>query len=361
MVVGARPNFMKLAPLYFELKKKKLFLPIILHTGQHYDFLMSEAFFKDLKLPKPDYFLGVKASTQIEQIAKIATSFEKVLLKEKPDLVVVFGDVNSTFACGFVAKRLGIPLAHVEAGLRSFDETMPEEINRKLTDSLAELLFTTSRDDNNQLLREGVPQERIHLVGDIMIDSLVKVLKVLDSSREKKVLSRYGVASNAYGLVTLHRPSNVDTPARLKSIMTTLAQISLKIPIVFPVHPRTKKKLKAGSVKTRRLVLIDPVNYSDFIALEKNARFLLTDSGSIQTETTYLGIPCLTLRPNTERPLTIRQGTNQLVDLANLKEKVAEILKKKAVSPKTIPYWDGKTAGRIGRLLEQWFKENERK
>ncbi len=362
LVVGARPNFMKLAPLYFEFKKKKHFQPVILHTGQHYDFAMSEAFFKDLNLPKPDYFLGVKAASQIEQIAKICTAFEKVLLKERPDLVVVFGDVNSTFACGFVAKRLFFPLAHVEAGLRSFDETMPEEINRKLTDSLAEILFSTCPDDNRQLVREGVKKERIHLVGDIMIDSLVKILNCIDRKKEWNLLNRYSLKQGSYALVTLHRPFNVDAIRRLAEIMGKLKQISRHLKIIFPVHPRTRKNLQAlRFAESERILLINPVNYSDFIILEKSARFVLSDSGGIQAETTHLGIPCLTLRPNTERPITISHGTNQLVDLGNLKRKVDAILKNKRIKKKPIPYWDGKTAVRIVRFLEQWFKANDRK
>jgi len=360
LVVGARPNFMKLAPLFFELKRNTRDKIIVVHTGQHYDYEMSQAFFVDLQLPKPDYFLGVKGNSQIEQIGMILTSFERTLLKELPDLVVVFGDVNSTIACAFTAQRWQIPVAHVESGLRSFDETMPEEINRKLTDAISQLLFTTSVDDNRQLKREGIREEKAHLVGDIMIDSLVKILSRIKKDRENELLQRFQLERNNFCLVTLHRPVNVDQKNQLQGIMRALVEISRDIKVIFPIHPRTRnnlKKMRIAFSGNPNLVFAKPLSYSDFIILEKNSRFVLTDSGGIQAETTFLGIPCLTLRPNTERPLTIKIGTNKLVSLKTVQKDVQGILRYGKRRKRIPPYWDGKTAVRIRKVISQWLNK----
>jgi UDP-N-acetylglucosamine 2-epimerase (non-hydrolysing) len=354
LVVGARPNFMKMAPLYFALDPAGPLKPLIVHTGQHYDYAMSQAFFEDLDLPRPDHFLGAGSGSHAEQTARIMVEFEKVLLAEKPDLVVVFGDVNSTLACSLTAKKLLISVAHVEAGLRSFDETMPEEINRRVTDTLSDLLFTPSPDGDENLRREGVASNKTHRVGNIMIDSLVRILDRIDPNDQEQIIQRFGLARRNYVLVTLHRPSNVDERDGLEQILAYLDRLSAQVPVVFPVHPRTRKNIETFglSVSGRdRLHLIDPVRYREFIALENNARFIVTDSGGIQEEATYLGLPCLTLRPNTERPITITEGTNELVDMSNIEERSARILAGQWKRGKVPALWDGHTAERIVRIL----------
>lgn len=352
LVVGARPNFMKAAPLYRCLKKQKTIKVILLHTGQHYDYEMSQVFFKDLDLPKPDYFLNVQSGSHAEQTAKIMVKFEKVLLTEKPEMVLVFGDVNSTVACSIVAKKMHTPLAHVEAGLRSFDETMPEEINRRITDTISDLLFTPSKDANLNLLKEGISKKKIFLVGNIMIDSLMVALnKNLDKSN---VFKKFGIEAKQYCLVTIHRPSNVDDKKKLSKIMLKFNEVSQKIPVIFPVHPRTHKHLQDWGITTSENVkLITPLGYRDFIFLEKNAKLVITDSGGIQEETTFLGVPCLTLRSNTERPITIWEGTNRLVTEQSLISVVDFILTRKNIKGKIPLFWDGKTALRITKILTQ--------
>ncbi len=357
LIVGARPNFMKMAPLYFEITATKKLHPVIIHTGQHYDYTMSQAFFEDLELPEPHYFLGAGSGSHGEQTARIMVEGEKVFLAEKPDLVVVFGDVNSTLACSLTARKLLIPVAHVEAGLRSFDETMPEEINRRVTDIVSNLLFTPSADGDENLAREGVNGDRVHRVGNIMIDSLVRILGRIDEKQQVAILRQWNLRQGNYVLVTLHRPSNVDEKQSLHGILAYLDRLSQKVPVVFPMHPRTKKNVESFGIEAScgdAFHIVEPVRYREFLTLEKNARFVLTDSGGIQEETTYLGLPCLTLRPNTERPITITQGTNELVDLTNVEEKSEMILSGKWKTGRVPPLWDGRTAGRIARVIAEY-------
>jgi UDP-N-acetylglucosamine 2-epimerase (non-hydrolysing) len=355
LVAGARPNFMKIAPLWTETNRLPAdFKPIIVHTGQHYDYEMSKVFFEDLDLPEPHYFLGVGSGTHAEQTGKIMIEFEKVIRNERPDLVVVFGDVNSTLACSVTAKKLLIPIAHVEAGLRSNDMSMPEEINRKVTDCISDILFTPSKDGDEHLVQEGVERRKIYFVGNIMIDSLVSILKRIDQSYEDEVFQKFGLERNNFVLVTLHRPSNVDDKNNLWNIMNLLNSLSLRIPVIFPLHPRTRKninKLEKGIVSNGTFQILEPLRYKEFITLEKNSRFALTDSGGVQEETTYFRVPCLTLRPNTERPITITQGTNELVSLENAEEKAKSILSGDWKQGTTPERWDGNTAKRIVDVL----------
>jgi len=354
LIVGARPNFMKMAPLYVELIGAQNLEPLIVHTGQHYDYVMSQAFFEDLELPEPHYFLSVGSGSHAEQTAKVMIEFEKVLLKEKPDLVVVFGDVNSTVACSLTAKKLLVPVAHVAAGLRSFDETMPEEINRRVTDAISDLLFTPSADGDENLLREGVDACRIHRVGNIMIDSLMNVLKRVGADHELRTLEQFGLRQGEYVLVTLHRPANVDDKDSLGRILKMLDNIAAAAPVVFPMHPRTKKNIETFGIDASfhdTFRIIEPVRYTRFVTLEKNARFVLTDSGGIQEETTFLRLPCLTLRPNTERPITVAEGTNKLVDIETATEEAKKILSGDWPAGEVPALWDGKTAQRITEVL----------
>lgn len=357
VVVGARPNFMKAAPLIREFNARGRVETLLVHTGQHYDENMSRVFFEDLGLPEPDIHLGVGSGSHAAQTAKIMTAFEGVVERERPDLVIVVGDVNSTLACSLVAAKLLVPVAHVEAGLRSFDRTMPEETNRMVTDILSRFCFTTSPEAETNLLREGVAADRIFYVGNIMIDSLLFYLEKAESSR---VLDDLGLAPGGYVLVTLHRPSNVDDPARLDGIMGALGEIARTAPVVFPVHPRTRRMIEGspvGAADRSGMRLVDPLGYLDFVKAERHARIVITDSGGIQEETTVLGIPCLTVRENTERPITIELGTNVLVgvDPARIRDEAFRILGG-AVRPHRVPpLWDGRTAGRIAEILERHF------
>lgn len=353
LVCAARPNFMKVAPLYHALKKERWVRPVIIHTGQHYDANMSDAFFRDLGLPEPDVHLGVGSGTHAEQTGKVMMSYERVLMAQRPDLVVVVGDVNSTMAATIAASKMGIKVAHLEAGLRSFDRTMPEEVNRLVTDVLADMLWVPSQDAVENLLLEGIAPDKIYLVGNIMIDSLEMLRDKIESEETYKT---FGLAQGGYGVVTLHRPSNVDSPALLKKICGTLVSISEKAPLVFPVHPRARLKLTENGLlrdieNARGLMLTDPLNYVHFMNLVFNCSFVITDSGGIQEETSYLGIPCLTLRRNTERPITIARGTNQLCELDELHPRVSKILDGFVQRSGPIELWDGKTAGRIVALL----------
>ncbi len=348
-VVGARPNFMKAAPLIKEIGKAagNGLEHKLLHTGQHYDDSMSDVFFRELGIPAPDFNLQVGSGTHAQQTARIMLAFEPICAQEKPDWVVVVGDVNSTLACTLVAAKLGIKVAHVEAGLRSFDRTMPEEINRVITDAIADLLLTPSADADANLHREGVAASRIRLVGNIMIDTLVANLPRAHSS---DVLARMGLESKSYAYVTLHRPSNVDEPANLGRIMDELGRMAARVPIVFPIHPRTMNMIKASDISASgnaNLKLIDPIGYLESLLLTENARFVLTDSGGIQEESTYLGTPCLTLRPNTERPITIELGTNKLTRLDTLSSDIEEILQGRRRAGQIPPFWDGRTAERV--------------
>ncbi len=352
LIAGARPNFMKVAPIYAEMKRRPdEFGPMIVHTGQHYDVAMSDAFFDDLGMPKPDVSLGVGSGSHAVQTAKIMTAFEPVLLREKPDWVLVVGDVNSTIACALVCSKLGVKVAHVEAGLRSGDRAMPEEINRILTDAISDLLFTTSQDADENLHREGISDDKIRFVGNVMIDSLLDHMKLAEQSAVREDL---GVSSGDYAVLTLHRPSNVDVIETFSGILSALLEISTRIPIVFPVHPRTRAKIKEFGygelIRNSSIKLIEPLGYLDFMRLYSGAKLVLTDSGGLQEETTLLGIPCLTLRNNTERPITVSMGTNQLVgtDPQKIVASAVTILENNEVSSNTIPpLWDGKTAGRI--------------
>jgi UDP-N-acetylglucosamine 2-epimerase (non-hydrolysing) len=350
-VVGARPNFMKVAPIVEAMKRREReFTPLVVHTGQHYDATMSDSFFRDLDLPQPDIHLGVGSSSHAAQTAAIMERFEPVVLRERPDWVLVVGDVNSTLACALVCVKLGVKVAHVEAGLRSRDRTMPEEINRLLTDQIADLLLTPSADADENLRAEGIPPERVRLVGNVMIDSLVKHLP-----RAKESTIGQDLRLNEYALITLHRPSNVDDPATLERILETLERIGNRIPVVFPVHPRTKKMiLELPSAErllsaANGLMFIDPLGYLDFLSLYTGARLVLTDSGGIQEETSVLGIPCLTLRENTERPITVTMGTNTIVgtDPNKIIATAFTALNETARRPVRIPLWDGHTAERI--------------
>jgi UDP-N-acetylglucosamine 2-epimerase (non-hydrolysing) len=305
---------MKIAPIMREMSKfPQTFEQILVHTGQHYDALMSQVFFDELELPRPDVNLEVGSGSHSWQTAQVMLRFEPAVLSFKPDWVIVVGDVNSTLACALVCSKLGVRVAHVEAGLRSFDWSMPEEINRILTDQIAELLFTPSRDGDQNLAREGVPQEKVHLVGNVMIDTLVHLLPKAEE-RWPGLQECYDL--QRYVLVTLHRPSNVDAPNTLRGIVAALEEVSQEIPVLFPVHPRTRQRIAEFGLQSQEtnLHLLDPFSYLDFLALQVHADLVLTDSGGIQEETTYLGVPCLTARPNTERPVTVTLGTNQLVE-----------------------------------------------
>jgi UDP-N-acetylglucosamine 2-epimerase (non-hydrolysing) len=353
-VVGARPNYMKIAPLIDELKSNARFTQLLVNTGQHYDENMAGSFFDELQLPRPDCSLGVGSGSHATQTARVMMGFEEVCLADRPDLVFVVGDVNSTMAAAIVAAKLCVPVAHVEAGLRSFDRTMPEEINRIVTDRLADLLLTPSADGDEHLRAEGVPAERIHRVGNIMIDTLVRHLP---AARLERVRDRVPVDARAYAILTLHRPSNVDDPAVLDGILGAIAEIARDLPVVFPVHPRTRARLAAMGVSLPpRLIVTEPLGYIDFLSLTANARIILTDSGGLQEESTYLGIPCLTLRENTERPVTITQGTNRLVgiDPRAILDGYRAAMTMNG-SPSRPPLWDGRTAGRIAAVFERFL------
>jgi len=359
-VVGARPNFMKVAPIVAAMKRRPAsFQPLVVHTGQHYDSAMSDSFFEDLDLPNPDTHLGVGSASHAVQTAAVMERFEPVVLQEQPDWVLVVGDVNSTLACALVCVKLGVKVAHVEAGLRSRDRTMPEEINRLLTDQIADLLLTPSPDADENLLAEGIPRERIRFVGNVMIDSLQKNLAV---ARQLQTKEQLGLTGRDYALLTLHRPSNVDLRESFEPIIAALEVIASKLPIVFPVHPRTRKTIaelgltdRVAAIKDLRT--IDPLGYLDFLNLSSGARLVLTDSGGIQEETTALGIPCLTLRENTERPITVEMGTNVVVGtdtqkiIAEANAALNGSAKKTITSP---PLWDGHTSERILDALEQF-------
>jgi len=356
-VAGARPNFVKIAPLMREFAKHRdVFKISLVHTGQHYDFEMSGVFFQGLQIPDPDIHLNVGSHSHAVQTAKIMLSFEKVVIRNKPDLVIVVGDVNSTMACALVAAKIGIKVAHVEAGLRSFDWTMPEEINRVVTDSLSDYLFVSEKSGLENLKREGVSSEKVHFVGNVMIDSLIWAGKHLGKS---KVLDDLNLTEKEYGVVTLHRPSNVDSDASLSEICGILQLVSDNIKLVYPLHPRTKIMLKKHGMlgkltALKNLQLTDPLSYLDFVKLMKESRLVLTDSGGIQEETTALRVPCLTMRENTERPITVIQGTNTLVgkDRRKIARCVTNILKgnfKMGTVPPDL--WDGRASQRIAGIL----------
>ena len=346
-VAGARPNFMKIKPVLQALEARGAETSLV-HTGQHYDPLMSDVFFEELDLRMPDRSLGVGSGSHAQQTARIMTAFEELLPEEDPDVVVVVGDVNSTLACGLVTAKSGRLLAHVEAGLRSRDWAMPEEVNRVVTDRLSDYLFAPSPDAAGNLRAEGYRDDQIHVAGNVMVDTL---LSNLDRARARPVLSELGLRRGGYGLMTLHRPSNVDDPAVLGGIVGAVGEIARDLPVVFPVHPRTRTRL-GGIDLPRGLMLTDPVGYLDFIALEDGARVVLTDSGGIQEETTVLGVACLTLRETTERPITISEGTNRLVgiDPGAIVEAARDVLET-GVEPRRPELWDGRAGGRIADVL----------
>lgn len=358
LVCGARPNFVKIAPLLRAIEKhnaqnQSAIKPVLVHTGQHYDYQMSQVFFQDLELPEPDIYLGIGGGTHAEQTGKILIEIEKVLLKEKPALVVVVGDVNSTLAAALAAVKLNIPVAHVEAGLRSFDRSMPEEINRMLADDISDYLFTPSRDGDQNLLNEGIPKEKLFFVGNLMVDSL-RYCK--PQAEKSNILQTLNLKEKGYALLTLHRPANVDDREKLIGILQALKDVSEQIPVIFPAHPRTRiniEKFGFGTlIKESRITIVEPAGYIDFLALQMHAKFVMTDSGGIQEETTVLGVPCLTLRDSTERPVTVTQGTNTLVsNAAGIKTAALEILNGTVRKGSLPELWDGKAAERIVKAI----------
>lgn len=340
---------MKMAPAFRALALRSGIRQMLVHTGQHYDANMSEIFFQQLGMPQPDVNLEVGSGSHAAQTAQIMVKFDELILKEKPDLVLVYGDVNSTVAAALVCAKLGIKVGHVEAGLRSFDRKMPEEINRLVTDQLADILFTPSQDGDENLKREGIAPEKIHFVGNLMIDTLVRLL---GQARRPEVQGVNG----QYALVTLHRPSNVDAPEMLRQIVQTLNELSTRVPVIFPVHPRTRQRIADFNLPlgdARRFALLEPVGYLEFLGLQRDAQLVITDSGGIQEETTFLGIPCLTVRYNTERPITVELGTNVLVgqEMTRLKSEAERVLAGDAKRGRVPPLWDGRSGERVAEII----------
>lgn len=364
IVVGARPNFMKAAPVFVEFKKYEEVDPLLIHTGQHYDNNLSKVFFDDLKLAEPHFYLGVGSGTHSIQTAKVMIEFEKILLEQNPHLVMVVGDVNSTLACALAAAKYRCAnqqyyplIAHIEAGLRSYDWQMPEEINRRLTDSLSDFLFTTEPGAEDNLIKEGIDTEKIFYVGNVMIDSLLKSKK---KAEESEILTQLKLKKKNYAVLTIHRPTNVDDREDFKKLLNALKKVSKSIQIIFPIHPRTKKMLPKYHMNTDFLKIIPPLGYLDFIKLLIHAKFVMTDSGGIQEETTVLNVPCLTLRKNTERPVTVTMGTNIIVGKDQMKiiEETDKILQgkgKKGLVPK---FWDGGAAQRICKIVYDYLSNN---
>lgn len=367
-VVGARPNFMKMAPILRAFVANDPAIPTLLvHTGQHYDREMSDKLFEDLRLPKPDINLEVGSGTHAVQTAEVMRRFEPVIDQHNPSCVLVVGDVNSTLACTLVAVKKGVPVVHVEAGLRSYDRAMPEEINRILTDQIADLLYTTERSAADNLMREGIAAERIRFVGNVMIDSLLSNLDVARNPEETLKRNDKDPAAiqgnQGYGVVTMHRPSNVDDPLILESLLTVLREISDSLPLVFALHPRTKSNIERFGLENLidrdRMIILPPQGYLEMLGLMAKARIVLTDSGGLQEETTALGIPCLTMRDNTERPITVEQGTNTMVgrNVDSIRFRASEILAGRGKSGRTPEYWDGHAAERIAADLASWLIE----
>ena len=363
LVAGARPNFMKVAPIFHALSARKevaytsgIDLRIsVVHTGQHYDKSMSDIFFRDLGIPKPDRHLEVGSGSHAEQTAKIMVAFENVLLEDRPDLVVVVGDVNSTLACSLTAKKLGVKVAHIEAGLRSFDMSMPEEINRKLTDAISDVLFVTEDSGVKNLHAEGIPTEKIFLVGNVMIDTLRHNLSIMEGRgfTPSTVVRNFRLNGRRFVVLTLHRPSNVDHRENLIPIWDAITKVAGQIPILFPVHPRTLSKLKEFGLETEGVSIVEPIGYLDMLYAIKDAEMVLTDSGGLQEETTVLGVPCVTIRENTERPVTVELGTNYLVGTKPeaILSAAGEILSGNAKKGTIPPLWDGHAAERIVEIL----------
>jgi len=369
-IVGARPNMMKIAPLLAELRRQEEIEPVLVHTGQHYDYSMSQVFFDQLRVPPPDYNLGVGSGTHFAQTAEIMRKFGELVRHDRPDMVVVAGDVNSTIACALVAAKEGIPVAHVEAGLRSFDRSMPEEINRVLTDAVADLLFTTEESANRNLANEGIDPGKVFFVGNLMIDSLVSALQV---ARPSCLRSELGLEGKPYAVLTLHRPSNVDNEDQLTRTLDAILEVAQRIPIVFPAHPRTARNIEAAGLTAMKtwaggplpgidagatgLWMMPPASYLDFLDLMQHAVMVITDSGGVQEETTFLGVPCLTYRDTTERPVTVSMGTNRVVgrDPQHLLLNALEVLQEAPQGPAIArpPLWDGRTASRIVQILKE--------
>lgn len=357
-IVGARPNFIKAAPVLAAIGARGLSQSLV-HTGQHYDRNMSDVFFEQLGLPQPDVNLGVKAGSHAVQTGETMIALEGLFTASPPDMVVVYGDVNSTVAASLVAAKLDIPIAHIEAGLRSRDRRMPEEVNRLITDQLAALLLTPSVDGNENLVREGVDPSKIHLVGNVMIDTLVR-LQPKAEAHWPALAEAHGLSDGAYILATLHRPSTVDDPGVLARVLATMGRLGGRAPVLFPVHPRTRQRIAdAGLAVPEAFSLVDPVGYLDFLALQSHAQLVVTDSGGVQEETTYLGVPCLTVRENTERPVTITEGTNELVgfDMDRLERLATRVLDGEPVKGGRPLLWDGKAGERIADVVEAWFAE----
>lgn len=353
-VVGARPNFIKAAPVWNAIHELEEINQILVHTGQHYDSIMSDIFFEELSIPQPDYNLNIGSNSHARQTAAIMIKLEDLILKNTPDLVMVYGDVNSTVAAAMVCSKISIPFAHVEAGLRSFDRNMPEEINRIITDQLADLLFTPSEDGDQNLVKEGVDKGKIFFVGNVMIDTL-------DKLNSKARMPKKFEQLNNYILVTIHRPSNVDDINNLKSILDNLIKVSNTHPVIFPIHPRTKQVLLNSQTKynyIENLYLIEPLGYLEFLGLMKNAKAVITDSGGIQEETTWLGIPCITIRKNTERPVTIKMGTNQLIglDYNTIPSVINSLNYERQLNTKP-PLWDGSASVRIAGIVKNYLKD----
>lgn len=362
-IVGARPNFVKIAPILDAMARHGGIDAKLIHTGQHYDYAMNQAFFEDLAIPDADVSLGVGSGSHATQTAAIMVAFEAWCIEEKPDLVLVVGDVNSTLACTIAARKLQIPVAHVEAGLRSGDMTMPEEINRRATDSISDLLFASEPSGAAHLRHEGIDDDKIHLVGNVMIDTLFRYHA---AAHALGIADRMGLAHRGYGVVTMHRPSNTDDPKVLETLLVTLIQISERLPLVFPIHPRTRTAIdRAGlgpmleAERAADLRIVDPMRYLEFIGLIQEARLVLTDSGGLQEETTALGIPCLTMRENTERPITCELGTNVLIgqDIEKLYRHAIETLEQPWPDAPQIDTWDGKASDRIVEILFDWWKQ----
>ena len=358
LIAGTRPNFMKLAPIIKRFPDNGELRYFLIHTGQHYDYEMSRIFFEQLEIPEADFYLGVGSGTQNYQIANIMLKLEELINEQKPDIIVVVGDVNSTLAAALSAVKCGVPVAHIEAGLRSFDETMPEEINRKITDSISTLLFTHCEEANKNLMREGISPQKIHLVGNVMIDNL---LDCIDKTKNSKIMEKLELDEKKFAVLTLHRASNVDNISILSEIMRAVEHVSNEVKVVFPVHPRAAKNIEKSLKNTKHssnIHLIKPLGFIDFLKLMMESKFVLTDSGGIQEETSFLGIPCITIRENTERPITTEIGTNILAGIKkeNILNAARKILDEKFTTKgKSIPYWDGKASDRIIKIIKNFL------